>query len=137
MRAGQKAIVWFDEVNKNDIPIVGGKGANLGELTNAGIPVPPGFIVTSAAYFSFVEQSGIRAQIEEKLSGLDPEDNAALQEASLQIKTLVSKATMPPEIAEAPRSWRPFRRPAPRSNRFLPFSLPCGPDPPRRTPQPQ
>jgi pyruvate,water dikinase len=45
----QKDIVWFDEVGKGDIASVGGKGANLGELTNARIPVPPGFIVTAQA----------------------------------------------------------------------------------------
>ena len=40
MPEGQKTIVWFNEVTKKDIPIVGGKGANLGEMTNANIPVP-------------------------------------------------------------------------------------------------
>ena len=40
MQTGEKAVVWFNEVTKNDIPTVGGKGANLGEMTNAGIPVP-------------------------------------------------------------------------------------------------
>ena len=56
MRTGLKAIVWFKEVTKNDIPLVGGKGANLGEMTNAGIPVPPGFIVTADAYFDFLDK---------------------------------------------------------------------------------
>ena len=55
----KKAAVWFNEVTKKDIPSVGGKGANLGEMTNAGIPVPPGFIVTAQAYFDFVEKSGL------------------------------------------------------------------------------
>ncbi|MDP6127828.1 MAG: PEP/pyruvate-binding domain-containing protein, partial [Dehalococcoidales bacterium] len=59
MRDGNKVVVWFAEVDKNDIPLVGGKGANLGEMTNAGIPVPPGFIVTAGAYFDFIEKAGI------------------------------------------------------------------------------
>jgi hypothetical protein len=46
MSPSNKAIVWFNEVGKKDVAYVGGKGANLGELTNAQIPVPPGFIVT-------------------------------------------------------------------------------------------
>ena len=50
MEQTHKSVVWFNEVNKEDIPLVGGKGANLGEMTNAGIPVPPGFIVTASAY---------------------------------------------------------------------------------------
>ena len=44
-------IAWFKDVTKEDIPLVGGKGANLGEMTRAGFPVPTGFIITSAAYF--------------------------------------------------------------------------------------
>ena len=44
MQKKPEAIVWFDQVTKQDIPLVGGKGANLGEMTNAKIPVPPGFI---------------------------------------------------------------------------------------------
>ena len=47
MNKGEKAVVWFNEVTREDIPLVGGKGANLGEMTNAGIPVPGGFIVTA------------------------------------------------------------------------------------------
>ena len=63
MRQGHKAILWFDEVTKEDIPSVGGKGANLGEMTKAGIPVPPGFVVTANAYYDFLEQSKITAEI--------------------------------------------------------------------------
>jgi len=48
-------IKWFEELGRNDVALVGGKGANLGELTNAGIPVPPGFCVTAEAYKYFVE----------------------------------------------------------------------------------
>ena len=59
MSPSGKAIVWFNEVGKNDIASVGGKGANLGELTNAQIPVPPGFIVTAEAYYNFIEQTKI------------------------------------------------------------------------------
>ena len=51
MPESYKTIVWFNEVNKDDVPLVGGKGANLGEMTRAQIPVPPGFIVTATAYF--------------------------------------------------------------------------------------
>ncbi|MCL0057469.1 hypothetical protein M1N05_00165 [Dehalococcoidales bacterium] len=54
-----KSIVWFNEVTKKDIPLVGGKGANLGEMTNAGIRVPPGFIVTANAYYNFLQRSKI------------------------------------------------------------------------------
>jgi pyruvate,water dikinase len=63
MKQGTKAVVWFNEVTKNDITKVGGKGANLGEMTNAGIPVPPGFIVTAQAYFDFIERNKLQPKI--------------------------------------------------------------------------
>ena len=50
-----KLVAWFGEVDKNDVGLVGGKGANLGELTRAGIPVPSGFVVTSDVYFRFLD----------------------------------------------------------------------------------
>ena len=48
----------FEDLNKSDIAIAGGKGANLGELTQAGIPVPPGFVVTAETYQKFMEDTG-------------------------------------------------------------------------------
>ncbi len=99
MKKGQKAVVWFSEVTRKDIPIVGGKGANLGEMTNAGIPVPPGFIVTADAYFDFIEQSGIQGKIRSLLDPVDVHDSKQLQDAAEQVQKLVENAAMPPEIA--------------------------------------
>ncbi len=75
MKKGQKAVVWFKEVTKKDIPLVGGKGANLGEMTNAGIPVPPGFIVTADAYFDFIEKTNLQDKIRALLAPLDVHDS--------------------------------------------------------------
>ena len=55
----------FSKLNKTDIPVVGGKGANLGELSVAGFPVPPGFVLTTDAYDAFVELHGFHQQIDE------------------------------------------------------------------------
>ncbi len=55
-------VVAFEEVGRGDIPLVGGKGANLGEMLKEGIPVPSGFIVTADAYGRFIEESGLRPQ---------------------------------------------------------------------------
>ena len=52
-------IKWFDEIDKHDIPIVGGKGANLGELTQKGLNVPPGFCVTANAYMTLLVMQGL------------------------------------------------------------------------------
>ena len=66
-----KFVVWFGEVDKNDGAFVGGKGANLGELTRAGIPVPSDYIVTSEVYFGFLDRAGLRRKIQELLTGID------------------------------------------------------------------
>jgi len=100
MRQGQKNIVWFDEVTKSDVPTVGGKGANLGEMTNAGIPVPPGFIVTAAAYFDFVEKAKISDSIRQLLQPLDVNDSKKLQSTAKKVQQVILAAAMPPEIAE-------------------------------------
>jgi pyruvate,water dikinase len=100
MHQGQKAIVWFNEVSKNDVPTVGGKGANLGEMTRADIPVPPGFIVTANAYFDFLEESGLKDKIRQQLKPLDPSDSKQLQQIAAEIKKLIMGAAMPPELAK-------------------------------------
>jgi pyruvate,water dikinase len=95
----RKSIVWFNEVTKDDVPSVGGKGANLGEMTNAGIPVPPGFIVIAHAYFDFLEQTGIIDKIHELLKPLDVNNSKQLQQIAADIRKVISDATMPPELA--------------------------------------
>jgi pyruvate,water dikinase len=74
--------LWFKDIDKNDIPLVGGKGANLGELVKAGIPVPDGFVVTAKAYFDFINSTSIKRKIMTELDGLDVEDSDKLMEAS-------------------------------------------------------
>ncbi|MCL6472812.1 MAG: phosphoenolpyruvate synthase [Firmicutes bacterium] len=92
-------IVQFSEVGKDDIALAGGKGANLGEMTRAGLPVPPGFIVTSQAYFTFLDVAGLRDKIAQVLSGLDYNDNRSLSRVSDTIKHLIISADMPQDIA--------------------------------------
>ncbi|UCH42204.1 MAG: phosphoenolpyruvate synthase, partial [Dehalococcoidales bacterium] len=99
MPAGRKTIVWFNEVCKDDVALVGGKGANLGEMTQAGIPVPPGFIVTSDTYFNFLQQTGIIDRIRELLVPVDIDDSRQLQDVAAQVREVISKAPMPVEIA--------------------------------------
>jgi len=99
MNESRKAIVWFNEVTKDDVPSVGGKGANLGEMTNANIPVPPGFIVTAHAYFDFLQQTKIIDKIRELLQPLDANDSKQLQQIAAEVKQVVLNATMPQELA--------------------------------------
>ncbi len=101
----EAAVVWFQEVGKKDVGRVGGKGANLGELTQAGIPVPPGFLVTAQTYFSFLDQANLTSPIARHLRGLDANNPEALNQASARVKELILGAPLPegvaPQITEA------------------------------------
>lgn len=89
----------FEELSKNDVALVGGKGANLGELCRAGMAVPPGFCITAEAYKWFIESSGIQAKIAEKLKELKADDDAVLDRITRDIRELITSAEMPKEIA--------------------------------------
>jgi len=100
MKKAEKTILWFDDVSRRDIPLVGGKGANLGEMINIGIPVPPGFLVTAVAYFDFIKKSSLTAKLKTELKGLDVHDSKKLRRASERIQAAIKAAKMPPETAE-------------------------------------
>jgi len=100
MKQRTKVIAWFDEVTKDDIPLAGGKGANLGEMVHARIPVPPGFIVTADAYFKFLKTSKFTDEIRRYLEDLDVNDSKRLQEVSSLIKDRISSVPMPPDIVK-------------------------------------
>lgn len=99
-----RAIVWFNQVSKDDIATVGGKGANLGEMTQAGVPVPPGFIVTAGGYFRFLEETGLGREIQELLKPLDPNDSQRLNEVATRVKQIVVDADMPSDLGDAIRT---------------------------------
>lgn len=96
-----KSIYWFSEVGKSDIAKVGGKGANLGEMTQAGFPVPPGFIVSAAAYQHFLKKSGILVKIKKLLKNLDPENSKKLQQTALKIQKLIINQELPSDLKKA------------------------------------
>ncbi|MBI5613950.1 phosphoenolpyruvate synthase [Candidatus Gottesmanbacteria bacterium] len=96
----KKFVVWFSDVGKDDGALVGGKGANLGEMTQAGFPVPPGFIVTSKAYERFLDESGLRACIKDVLYGLDVSDSDGLEQASKDIQKSITQSRFPHTIAK-------------------------------------
>ena len=62
------AVVWLEEVGKNDLSTVGGKGASLGEMINIGVPVPGGFAVTAQAFRDFLNRTGIAKKLFEALN---------------------------------------------------------------------
>ncbi len=92
-------VEFFEELKKEDVDIAGGKGANLGELTQAGIPVPPGFVITSATYQKFMDETGITQEIMDILDALDVNNNKELQESAKKIKKIITETPIPGEIS--------------------------------------
>ena len=88
----------FEELSKSDIGIAGGKGANLGELTQAGIPVPPGFVVTAQAYEYFMDEAGINDKVMSILDSIDINDTKALQAAAEEIKQIIVDSPIPEDL---------------------------------------
>lgn len=95
----KKYVVWFKDVDKEDIPLVGGKGANLGEMTKAGFPVPNGFIVTSDAYYHFIEVNKLKDKIRSYLHNLDVSNSKTLEQASVKVKRLIISSPIPKDVA--------------------------------------
>ncbi|HEX6939471.1 MAG TPA: phosphoenolpyruvate synthase [Longimicrobiales bacterium] len=94
-------IRWFDELGKEDVKLAGGKGANLGEMTRAGLPVPPGFVVTVDAFRRFREASGVAEEAAKRLASLDVDDAGALREAASALRERVLRAEVPAEVRRA------------------------------------
>ncbi|MBI5358270.1 phosphoenolpyruvate synthase [Candidatus Amesbacteria bacterium] len=90
---------WFIDLSKEDINIAGGKGANLGELTAAKIPIPPGFVVLSSAYFTFLDINSLRPKIHAILSSCDVSDPKQLHTASQKIQKLILGSEMPHDMS--------------------------------------
>ena len=95
-----KSIVWFEEVGKGDVGIVGGKGANLGEMVNASLPIPYGFIITAQAYFDFVKQAGIQNKIMSLLSKINCENSEELNQASKHISDIILSSELPKNLVK-------------------------------------
>ncbi|MEM4449650.1 MAG: phosphoenolpyruvate synthase [Nitrososphaerota archaeon] len=98
----QKLVLWFEELRKEDVSLVGGKCANLGEMISAGIPVPPGFAITAYAYKKFIEETKIAEKIYDILDETikDPKDPKQYEEASKKIRALIEATAMPKSIEE-------------------------------------
>ena len=93
-----KKIVDVNELRVTDIPIVGGKGANLGELTMAGFPVPNAFVLTTAAYDYFIEKSKIMNIINDELKSIDKSSDDTLAQASANIRAAFEKFDIPADL---------------------------------------
>ncbi|MEA1994069.1 MAG: phosphoenolpyruvate synthase [Euryarchaeota archaeon] len=104
MEREKKFVLWFDEVTKDDVPLVGGKNASLGEmyrnLVSEGVNVPGGFAVTAYAYKYLLEETNIRDKLVEILSELDVHDLKNLRESGKKIRDLISGVDLPNDLRE-------------------------------------
>ncbi len=94
-------ILPFQKLKAQDADIAGGKGASLGEMTQAGIPVPPGFVVLSGAFDGFIDETHLNAEIEAALDLVNHEEMHTVENASKRIQALIHNAGMPPDIGKA------------------------------------
>jgi len=93
-------ILWLEEIRKEDIISVGGKGASLGEMASIGLPVPKAFVVTAQAFRRFLVETGIEQTIFASYQNLDVENSEALEKAAEGAKDMIIKAKMPAAIRD-------------------------------------
>jgi pyruvate,water dikinase len=102
--ASARTIVWFQDCDASSVPEVGGKCASLGELMRAGMKVPPGFAVTTAAHKRFLEEHDLPRREHELLAGIDYEHMSAVAEASRELRDLVEQCSVPADVEEEIRT---------------------------------
>ena len=106
MNENKDLVLWFENLRKTDVPIVGGKNSSLGEMIHAGMPVPPGFAITAFSYEKFIKETRIAEKIYEiiKETVTDLNDPKQYDAASKKIRELIEKSSMPKEIETAIKS---------------------------------
>ncbi len=98
MTASKPLTAFFKDIDKHDLPLVGGKGANLGEMTKAGFPVPNGFAVTVESYDIFLKENDIKGKIDSVLKDIDVNNSDELQSASKKIEKIITSSPIPAEV---------------------------------------
>jgi pyruvate, water dikinase len=93
-------VAFFKDIDKSDLPLVGGKGANLGEMTQAGFPVPNGFAVTVPSYELFLTESGLADEINELLKKTDHNNADQLTHSSEVIQKKILNSKVPDEVSK-------------------------------------
>ncbi|MGB5884748.1 MAG: PEP/pyruvate-binding domain-containing protein, partial [Desulfobulbales bacterium] len=98
-------ILWFEEIGIEDVPLVGGKNASLGEmyqkLTPKGVAVPHGFAITAYAYQYLIKAAGIDQAVHDALAGLDTHDLHNLQARGEKVRNVIRNAEFPDDLRQA------------------------------------
>src|SRR5210317_2390581 len=101
----KELILWFDEIGIEDVPMVGGKNASLGEmhqkLTSQGVAVPNGYAITAYAYQYLLKEAGIEEAIKDALAGLDTHDLRNLQARGEKVRGIIRNAEFPDDLRQA------------------------------------
>ncbi|WAM25854.1 phosphoenolpyruvate synthase [Myxococcus sp. NMCA1] len=97
--AAAPRLLWFSELSREDVALAGGKGANLGEMTRAGLPVPPGFVITAAAFQEAMEP--VRARLSRLWAQVDPDDPSSLTQVTQQLREHVRSVPVPARLRAA------------------------------------
>jgi len=100
MSSVKKHVIWFRDCSSQHYLQVGGKNANLGEMLQIGLRVPPGFAITTHAFDTVWEKERVRSQIIRILSEITPEDVKALEEAGRDVRSLIESTPVPETIAK-------------------------------------
>ena len=90
----------FSGISKSDAALAGGKGASLGEMYQAGIPVPPGYVILAEAFEEFLRITDLGVEIDAQLDKVVHEEMHTIEHASETIQSLILKQVMPKEIAQ-------------------------------------
>ncbi|MET1124147.1 MAG: pyruvate, water dikinase [Archaeoglobaceae archaeon] len=93
-------VLWLEEVDKDDVPIVGGKAANLGEMLRIGLPVPEGFVVDARTFRDFIKRTGLAEKIYPLLDSANVENTDELNEVSRKIREMIMSAEIPKDIED-------------------------------------
>jgi len=106
-------VMLLENTGKEDLPEVGGKGANLGEMIKAGIPVPGGFVVLTGAYKKFIVENNLEKKINRLITGLDASNLEQVEETTERIKELFAAGKIPGDmLAEIENLYRALNQPA-------------------------
>ena len=92
-------VVWLSELHQTDVDIAGGKGANLGEVMDAGLPVPDGFVITAPAYIDAMERAGVRDRLRDLARELAHGDEGSASAGATELQGIVRSAELPSELA--------------------------------------
>jgi hypothetical protein len=108
---GVQYVQWLDELDRTSVPVAGGKGANLGEMMRAGLPVPPRFVVTVDAWNRLAGEAHLAVTVVQRVDSLNVEDSRQLETAAMDIERLIDDSPIPADVsAMVTRAYRELCR---------------------------